>query len=142
LQLKIKIFMCLFKPSEVLAELGDALSKCGLPTNTMDMDDMDTLIQTPPLLQNNVRTRERIIVRMVDECCPKFTSKVMHISRGDSCSSTTSSSDYAEHQQNREKTCSKIDKQPPPPYIFFGESRKGIPGTVFQDDQEDWRDVF
>jgi hypothetical protein len=132
LQLKIKIFMCLFKPSEVLAVLGDALSECGLPTNTMDMD---TLIQTPPLLKKNVRTRERLIVRMVDECCPKFTSKVMHISRGDSCSS----SDYAEQQQNSEKPCCKIEKQPTPPYIFVGQPRIGIPGTVFQDDQEDWR---
>jgi hypothetical protein len=62
----------------------------------------------------------------------------MHISRGDSCSST-SSSDYAEQQQNSEKPCCKIDKQPPPPYIFVGHLRKGIPGTVFQNDQEDWR---
>jgi hypothetical protein len=128
----------LFKPSEVLAELDDALSEGGLPaTNTMDMD---TLIQQTPLLKNVQRTSERLIVRIVDECCPIFTSKVMYISRGNSSSSSSCSpsSDYAVQQQNSEKTCGKMNKQPPP-YIFVGQPRKGIPGTVFQDDQEDWR---
>jgi hypothetical protein len=84
---------------------------------------------------------------MVNECCPRFTSKVVHVSRY-SIDDDENNDDFLlqkSSSENGRKKSSESKQQHPPPYILVGEDdingfeRNGVPGTTFQYDEDDWR---
>jgi hypothetical protein len=127
----------------VLAGLDAAFFEGGLSSAANTSSKVDSQATSISTLEN-VHTGERLTFRMVNECCPRFTSKVVHVSRY-SIDDDENNDDFLlqkSSSENARKKSSESKQQHPPPYIFVGIDRlerNGVPGTTFQYDEDDWR---
>jgi hypothetical protein len=113
-------------PFQVLAEFDAALVAAGVPSTV------------PSFFMDNLQTGERLRIDVWNECCQRFTSKIVHVRRF-----------LLDGQEEESQEYARGSGTPSPPYIFVGRRCNywrrcrwaywGLDDSESLDDAEDWR---